>query len=64
MLTECSATGITVIRSSPGGENKEDAELRMALNSPRFTCLFLVKMSNTSFVVLYGMVVQDVLPLL
>lgn len=63
MLTECAATGITVIRSSTGSEEKEDTELSMALDNPEFPCLFLLKMSNTSCAVFYGMLVKDVLPL-
>lgn len=63
MLAECAATGITVIRSFTGGEDKQDTEMRMALDTPGFTCLFLLKMSNTSCAVFYGMVVKDVLPL-
>lgn len=63
MLTECAATGITVTRSFTGDEDKEDTELRMALDNPGFTCLFLLKMSSTSSVVFYGMVVKVVSPL-
>lgn len=43
MLTECAVTGITLIRSFTGGEDKEDTELRMALDNPEFTCLFFSK---------------------
>lgn len=63
MLTECAATEITVIRSFTGGEDKEDTELRMALDNHEFTCLFLLKMSNISCAVFYRTVVKDILPL-
>lgn len=38
-------------------------QLRMALDNPGFACLFLLKMSNSSYAVFCGMVVKDALPL-
>lgn len=61
MLTECAATGITVIRNFTGSEDKQDTVMRMALDNPGFTCLFLLEMSNMSCAVFCGMVVKDVL---